>query len=59
LPCGCVSTTDTGLRARAEIDENGCPKGVKFSDAEMAAVNFSRHAFRGDWNYAISSGHAQ
>jgi hypothetical protein len=29
-------------------------KGVKVSDAQMAAVNLSCHLFHGDWNYTIS-----
>ena len=49
-----ATTTDTGLKVRAELDENKYPKGIKVSDAQMAAVNLSRHAFHGDWNYTIS-----
>jgi DDE family transposase len=49
-----ATTTDAGLRVRAELDENKYPKGVKVSDAQIAAVNLSRHAFHGDWNYTIS-----
>ncbi len=49
-----ATTTDTGLKVRAELDENKYPKGVKVSDAQMAAVNLSRHVFHGDWNYTIS-----
>jgi hypothetical protein len=49
-----ATTTDTGLKVRAEIDTRKYPKGVKVSDAEMAALNLSRHAFHGDWNYTIS-----
>jgi hypothetical protein len=49
-----ATTTDAGLKVRAELDENKYPKGVKVSDAEMAAVNLSRHSFHGDWNYTIS-----
>jgi DDE family transposase len=30
------------------------PAGIKVSDAELAAVNISRHDFRGDWNYTIN-----
>jgi hypothetical protein len=30
-----ATTTDTGLKLRAEVDENKHPKGVKVSDAEM------------------------
>jgi hypothetical protein len=39
---------------RAELDEHKYPKGIKASDAQMAALNLSRHAFHGDWNYDIS-----
>jgi hypothetical protein len=49
-----ATTTDTGLKVRAELDENQYPKGVKVSDAQLAAVNLSRHAFHGDWNYTIA-----
>jgi Rhodopirellula transposase DDE domain len=49
-----ATTTDTGLKVRAELDENKYPKGVKVSDTQLAAVNLSRHSFHGDWNYAIA-----
>jgi hypothetical protein len=49
-----ATTTDTGLTVRAELDENKYPKGIKVSDAQMATLNLSRHAFHGDWNYMIS-----
>jgi len=49
-----ATTTDAGLRVRAELDENKYPKGVKVSDTQLAAVNLSRHAFHGEWNYMIS-----
>jgi Rhodopirellula transposase DDE domain len=49
-----ATTTDAGLRVRAELDEHKYPKGVKVSDAQIAAVNLSRHPFHGDWNYTIS-----
>jgi Rhodopirellula transposase DDE domain len=49
-----ATTTATGLKVRAELDETKYPKGVKISDAQMAAINVSRHEFHGDWNYTIS-----
>ena len=49
-----ATTTETGLRVRAELDDNKYPKGVKVSDAQLAAVNLSRHSFHSDWNYTIS-----
>jgi hypothetical protein len=39
---------------RAELDENKYPKGIKVSDAQLAAVNLSRHSFHGHWNYTIA-----
>jgi hypothetical protein len=49
-----ATTTDAGLKVRAELDENKYPKAVKVSDAQLAAVNLSRHSFHGDWNYSIA-----
>ena len=48
------TTTDTGLKVRAELDENKYATKVKISKYELAAVNLSRHSFHGDWNYTIS-----
>ena len=49
-----ATTTDTGLRVHCEIDGNLYPKGIEVSDAELLAVNISRHQFHGEWNYTIS-----
>lgn len=49
-----ATTTTAGLTVRAELDPNKYPKGVKISDAQLAAVRLERHAFHGDWNYTIS-----
>jgi Rhodopirellula transposase DDE domain len=49
-----ATTTDTGLKVRAKLDENKYPKGVKVSDAQLAAINLSCHSFHGDWNYTIA-----
>jgi len=49
-----ATKTDTGLKVRAELDENKYPKGVKISDTQLAAVRITPHAFHGDWNYTIS-----
>jgi transposase len=48
-----ATTTTTGLTVRAELDKNKYPKGVKTSDAQLAALNLTRHEFHGDWNYTI------
>jgi hypothetical protein len=39
---------------RVELDENKYPKGLKVSDAQLAAVNLSHHSFHGDWNHTIT-----
>jgi hypothetical protein len=49
-----ATTTNAGLKVRAELDQRKYPKGLKVSDAQLAAVNISRHSFHGDWNYTIS-----
>ncbi|MFJ1958744.1 ISAzo13 family transposase [Streptomyces microflavus] len=48
-----ATTTRTGLRVRAELDTNTYPTGVRIKEAEMAALPLTRHAFHGDWNYAL------
>jgi Rhodopirellula transposase DDE domain len=48
------TTTDAGLKVRAELDENKYATKVKVSKNELEAINLSRHAFHGDWNYTIS-----
>ena len=49
-----ATTTDTGLKVRALLDEAKYPKGVKVTDAQLAAVNLTPHTFHGEWNYTIS-----
>jgi hypothetical protein len=48
-----ATTTRTGLRVRAELDTNTYATGVHIGDADMAALPLTRHAFHGDWNYAL------
>jgi len=47
------TTTDTGLKIRAALDESTYPVGRKVSDAEMNALNLTWNAFHPDWNYSI------
>ena len=49
-----ATTTKTGLKVRAELDQNFYPKGIEVTDAELADVDLRRHDFHGDWNYTIS-----
>jgi hypothetical protein len=48
-----ATTTSTGLEVYARLDENEYPK-VEVTDPELAAVNLTRDAFHGEWNYSIS-----
>ncbi len=49
-----ATTTQTGLTVRCELDANRYPKGIKVTDAEMAALTIERDPFHGEWNYTIS-----
>jgi hypothetical protein len=49
-----ATTTDAGLKVRCQLDPNSYPPGIKVSDAELEAVNLTRHDFHGEWNYTIS-----
>jgi hypothetical protein len=48
-----ATTTTTGLKIYAQVDERDYPKGVKVTDDELAAVDITRHDFHGEWNYEI------
>ena len=48
-----ATTTKKGLTVRCELDANTYEKGVKVSDAEMAALNIEGDAFHPEWNYTI------
>ena len=47
------TTTESGLKVRAELDENTYPTKQKVSDEEMAAIKITREGFHGEWNYSI------
>ena len=47
------TTTETGLRVRAELDKNTYATGIKVTDDELACVNLRRAKFHGEWNYTI------
>jgi transposase len=48
-----ATTTDTGLKVYAQLDERDYPQGIEISDAQLAAVNLHRDVFHGEWNYTI------
>ena len=49
-----ATTTRTGLTVHARLDERSYPKGIKISDAELAAVNLTGDPFHPEWNYTIN-----
>lgn len=48
-----ATTTDTGLKVRAELDQGSYPTGIKITKDEVAALPLDRHDFHGDWNYTL------
>jgi len=50
-----ATATTTGLTIQADYDPNWYPKGVKVTDAELAAVPLQPHDFHGEWNYTLNA----
>jgi Rhodopirellula transposase DDE domain len=48
------TTTNTGLKLYAQLDDRAYQRGVEVTDDQLSTVNITRHAFHGDWNYTIS-----
>jgi transposase len=48
-----ATTTRTGLRVRAELDDSQYPTGAEVSDAQMKALPLDRHDWHGEWNYTL------
>jgi len=49
-----ATTTSTGLKVYARLDENTYETKIAVTDAELANINIERHAFHGDWNYTVT-----
>jgi transposase len=47
------TTTQAGLKIRAELDRGNYPIGIKVTDAELNALNLRLGQFHGEWNYAL------
>jgi len=45
--------TQNGLEVKCELDRKLYARGKKVTAKELSAINLSREAFRGDWNYSI------
>jgi hypothetical protein len=48
------TSTSTGLKLYAQLDDRTYERGIEITDAQLAAVNITRHTFHGDWNYNIT-----
>jgi transposase len=48
-----ATTSTTGLKVYAELDENVYERAIKITDAQLAAVNLTPGEFHGEWNYII------
>ena len=48
------TTTTTGLKVYAQLDDRDYPKGVEVTDEQLTAVNITRHTFHGEWNYSVT-----
>lgn len=48
-----ATTTRKGLRVQADLDQGYYPRGVKVTDAELAAVPLNTHDWHGEWNYTV------
>ena len=50
------TTTQQGLKIKAQLDHGVYPTGIKVSDEQLAAVNLRPAAFHGEWNYSVLPG---
>jgi len=51
-----ISATQTkSLNLRADLDPRSYERGIKVSDAQLAAVPLQRHDWHGEWNYTVKS----
>jgi hypothetical protein len=48
------TTTKTGLKIKAKLDDNIYKTGIVVSDEELAQVNVEKNSFHGEWNYKIT-----
>jgi len=49
-----ATTTSSGLKVFARLDQRDYPKKVDVTDAELAAVNIALDPFHPEWNYGIT-----
>jgi hypothetical protein len=47
------TTTKSGLKVTAKLDESEYQTGIKISDEEFEKINLKQYKFHGEWNYII------
>jgi len=47
------TTTRTGLKIRAELDQRTYVKGIEIPEKELQALPIEYHEFHGNWNYTV------
>lgn len=47
------TTTTTGLKVRAALDEGLYPTGIEITDEQFDAIHLEKADFHGEWNYKI------
>lgn len=47
------TTTKSGLKVTAKLDEREYKTGIKIDDDEFEKINLKRYKFHGEWNYII------
>lgn len=48
-----ATTTRTGLKVKAGLDQSYYPRGTKITDKQLKEVPIRRHDFHGEWNYTV------
>ena len=48
------TTTTTGLKVYAQLDDREYQKGIKVTSQQLATINITRNTFHGDWNYTVA-----
>jgi hypothetical protein len=49
-----ATTTSTGLKLYARLDDRSYERGIDVTDQQLNSVNITRHSFHGDWNYTVT-----
>jgi hypothetical protein len=47
------TTTTTGLKVNAAIDEGEYPTGIQVTDEQFNSIQIEKDSFHGEWNYKI------